>query len=701
MRKNSIKGKVLLVIVLGVFLPIIILIIVSGIQYKKQSEEIAKNIAISIAHEYSYKIENAFNSVFSIADVFGDIQTSVVNSEGQVPFSSAELMKNQIEILKKNDQALALYVTFHPGTIIDDNTGELNTTSALIGNTNYKGKISPLVKWDYSYKTNIPDSLRKYGGYSITNPYKDVYGGDTLWMISYVHEIKHNDEIIAVTGVDISIDWMQKFVTQTEIFNNNASVKIVSNYGIINADSENENNVGKKANEILAAYAIEKESLYTSQSSAKMVDGSFVFYEPIEFNRLKNGWQLRIEVPKEEIVGEAREALLLWVIIAVVFAFATLVLTYIYFNKIVARIRNLAAAAKRMAKGNLYIDFETVGNDEITDLGKSLQSIITRFSEIITAVKDTMEKFEESGNALSETSKKLSEGASEQASSSEEVSASMEQMSANIEQNAENAKIADKIAQKSSTEIEESSKNVKITANSMNDIVTKTSVIDDIAFQVNILALNAAVEAARAGVHGKGFGVVANEVGKLADRSKLAASEIDDLTNKSLLVAKKSGQSLEDIVPEIKKTAELVQYITSASLEQKAGAEQINNAIQQLNGVTQQNASIAETLTGNVESLSILSNKLNKLIAFFKLEARKKRDRTNLTNNPKERRSITKETKPLPEKKEKLETKPKLEQSIKKSTEQRKDKTIPKNKSKGIDIDLGENDILDDGFEKF
>ncbi|NJO88404.1 MAG: hypothetical protein HC831_05130 [Chloroflexia bacterium] len=245
-------------------------------------------------------------------------------------------------------------------------------------------------------------------------------------------------------------------------------------------------------------------------------------------------------------------------------------------------------------------------------------------------------------------------------------------------------------------------KKLRKTAGSMNDIVAKTSIIGDIAFQVNILALNAAVEAARAGVHGKGFGVVAGEVGKLADRSKLAALEIDELTNKSLVIAKKSGQSLEDIVPEIKKTAQLVQYITTASMEQKAGAEQINNAIQQLNHVTQQNASIAENLTSNVETLSSLSDKLNKLIAFFKLEAREKRSRGDKRDTDRnvrnEKRSVGVVKPSVKEEKLNKEISPEL-----KNDELKKQKTeiIVKNKNKGIDLDLGEDDILDDGFEKF
>jgi len=694
-KKNSIKATLLLVILLGILLPILVLVVISGTQFKRQSEEIAISKAIAIADEYSNNIEKVFNEVFSLANVYADIQTSMVKDNGQVNISYEELLKNQIEILKRNEHALAFYGIYHKGHIIDINTGELNETQALIGNTNYKGKISTLVIWDYSYKSNVPDSVKKGNGYALLPPYKDVYDNDTLRMISYLHEIKKGNEIIGVAGVDISIDWIQTFITESEIFNKKASVKIVSNRGIINADNKDKSKVGKIINNELKNFELESEMLFASEAGSKIIDDSYIFYEPIKFNKLKDDWHIRIEVPKSEIVGGAQKALIIRIIIAIIIALVSLAITYFYFNKIVARIRKLAAAAKRMAKGNLYIDFETVGNDEITDLGKSLQAIITRFNEIITSVKATMEQVKASGNALSNTADKLSEGSSEQASSTQEVSASMEQMSANIEQNAENAKAADKIAQKSSKEIEESSNNVKLTANSMGDIASKTSVIGDIAFQVNILALNAAVEAARAGVHGKGFGVVANEVGKLADRSKLAASEIDELTNKSFAIAKKSGKLLGDIVPEIKKTAQLVQYITNASIEQKSGTDQINNAIQQLNTVTQQNASIAEHLTSNVESLSMLSDKLNKLIAFFKLEAKQKRrrqnDKSGITKNnlaQKEKQSLKKEII------EPVNEKPKKEIIV-------KSEEIKKKNQSGIDLDLGSGDILDDGFEKF
>ena len=300
-----------------------------------------------------------------------------------------------------------------------------------------------------------------------------------------------------------------------------------------------------------------------------------------------------------------------------------------------------------------------------------------------------------STNDLSKTSIRLHEGATVQASSTEEVSASMEEMSANIDQNTENAKIADAIAKKSSKEIEISSKNVKNTASSMGEIAKKITIINDIAFQVNILALNAAVEAARAGIHGRGFGVVAAEVGKLADRSKLAAYEIEQLTNNSVTIAKQSGATLSKIVPEIQRTAILVQDITNASIEQKAGTDQINSAIQQLNDVTQQNASSAEQLASHVESLSILTDKLNKLISFFKIEDTSEEEvklkREGVISNNK---LLIKELKKEIKTQEIEEVQPEFKSK----------KSIPRDKKvedKGFNLNLGDEKFLDDGFEKF
>jgi methyl-accepting chemotaxis protein len=196
----------------------------------------------------------------------------------------------------------------------------------------------------------------------------------------------------------------------------------------------------------------------------------------------------------------------------------------------------------------------------------------------------------------------------------------MEQMTSNIKQNADNAQQTEKIAVKSSEDAKEGGKAVLETTVAMKEIAGKISIIEEIARQTNLLALNAAIEAARAGEHGKGFAVVASEVRKLAERSQTAAAEINKLSASSIEVAEKAGKMLAKIVPDIQKTAELVQEISAASNEQNSGAEQINNAMQQLNQVIQQNTSASEEMASTSEELSSQADVLKETIAFFKIQ---------------------------------------------------------------------------------
>jgi methyl-accepting chemotaxis protein len=249
----------------------------------------------------------------------------------------------------------------------------------------------------------------------------------------------------------------------------------------------------------------------------------------------------------------------------------------------------------------------------------SLAEMIKAIGDIVTQVQTSGDNIADASQQMSSNSQQVSQGASEQASAAEQVSSSMEQMASNIQQNTDNAQQTEKIASKAAEQILEGSKNVNMTVMVMKKIAEKVSIIGDIAFQTNILALNAAVEAARAGEHGKGFAVVAAEVRKLAERSHVAAGEINELTKSSVEVADKAGKQLEQIVPDIQKTAKLVQEITAASIEQNSGANQINNAINQLNKVTQQNAAAAEEMATSSEELSGQADSLKDLIGFFKV----------------------------------------------------------------------------------
>ena len=274
--------------------------------------------------------------------------------------------------------------------------------------------------------------------------------------------------------------------------------------------------------------------------------------------------------------------------------------------------------AKLIAAGDMTVVLTP--RSENDELIKSLAEMIKAIGEIVTQVQFSSDNIADASSQMSSNSQQVSEGASEQASAAEQVSSSMEQMASNIQQNTDNAQQTEKIASKAAENILEGSKNVSMTVMVMKKIAEKVTIIGDIAFQTNILALNAAVEAARAGEHGKGFAVVAAEVRKLAERSHIAAGEINELTKSSVEVADKAGLLLEAIVPDIQKTAKLVQEITAASIEQNSGANQINNAINQLNKVTQQNAASAEEMATSSEELSSQADSLKDLIGFFKVK---------------------------------------------------------------------------------
>ena len=269
--------------------------------------------------------------------------------------------------------------------------------------------------------------------------------------------------------------------------------------------------------------------------------------------------------------------------------------------------------------GDLSKEINIDQKDEIGLLANAMKEMVSNLRTVVQEVKTAADNVASGSHELSSSSEEMSQGATEQAASAEEVSSSMEQMAANIRQNADNASQTQKISQKSAQDALAGGKAVTETVGAMKEIASKINIIEEIARQTDLLALNAAIEAARAGEHGKGFAVVASEVRKLAERSQTAAGEISRLSGSSVEVAEKAGQMLNQIVPDIQKTAELVQEISAASNEQNTGAEQVNTAIQQLEQVIQQNASASEEMAATAEELSAQAEKLNQAISYFKL----------------------------------------------------------------------------------
>jgi methyl-accepting chemotaxis protein len=284
-------------------------------------------------------------------------------------------------------------------------------------------------------------------------------------------------------------------------------------------------------------------------------------------------------------------------------------------NALISSMNEVTEVAEQISAGNLTVEVhERSGKDKLMH---ALAAMVASLTQTVAEVRGIAGEVSAASQAISTASIQVSKGANSQAAAAEEASSSMEQMVSNIKQNADNAQQTDKIAIKSAKDAQDSGKSVRNAVAAMTEIADKISIIEEIARQTNLLALNAAIEAARAGEHGKGFAVVAAEVRRLAERSQKAAGEINQLSSTTLKVSEQSGEMLDKLVPDIQRTAELVQEITAASKEQDTGAVQINQALQQLEQVIQQNASAAEEMASTTEELTGQSEQLVGALSFF------------------------------------------------------------------------------------
>ncbi len=280
-------------------------------------------------------------------------------------------------------------------------------------------------------------------------------------------------------------------------------------------------------------------------------------------------------------------------------------------------LRDMARAAEKIAAGDLTVSVEPRSDKDT--LGIALARMVTQLRDVVSNASASASNVADGAHNMSTTAEQLSQGTGEQASAAQQASSAVEQMAANIRQAADNAAQTEKIATQSATKAQESGEAVAEAVRAMKTIASKINIIQEIARQTDLLALNAAVEAARAGQHGKGFAVVASEVRKLAERSQTAAAEISELSGGTVEISEKAGAMLGSLVPEIQRTADLVQEISAATREQNTGADQINHAIRELDQVIQQNASAADQSAATSEELAAQSDQLRAVINFFDL----------------------------------------------------------------------------------
>lgn len=309
------------------------------------------------------------------------------------------------------------------------------------------------------------------------------------------------------------------------------------------------------------------------------------------------------------------------VIFSITAVFVSIIITLVISRGITKPLQEVVSVVETVSSGDLTKSVTIDRSDEIGRLFGAMARMTGKLNEMIGEVRMGAGSVSTAATQVASSASSVSQGTSEQAAAVEQVTSSMEEMNASITQNAENSRKMEQMARKGAQDATQSGQAVLEAVSAMKSIAEKIAVIEEIAYQTNMLALNAAIEAARAGEHGRGFAVVAGEVRNLAERCRTAAQEIGGLAASNVQIAERSGGLLNELVPAIQKTADLVQEVAATSGEQAAGVSQINRAISQVGLVTQRNAAGAEELSSTAEELASQAEALQDMISFFRVSA--------------------------------------------------------------------------------
>lgn len=550
------------------------------------------------------------------------------------------LSKILLSVIEDNEEASALWVYMEQGVMGDENNPNIaadlktkNGRFAFSWNRPVGASTIKRQAWVEDERIALYiDRVKKERTDIIVEPYLSSETGnkeDEAFFSGICMPMIIDGKLIGVIGKTINMSCIEEIVSTYKpiegayafMTDNEGKRVIHPNKSLIGVLAGHD--VPEKQKENLAAintgkvYVLEKKNLNTGELS-------YVRYSPIQIGKDTRPWSIALVLPLSNMMAPIRQLLVIMLSLGAIGLVLGSIIIILIARSVAKPITSAKSDLERIAKGSLQITIDPkflARSDEIGVLARATDSMSKKLIEVVKEVKATAAIMGSSSEELStsaedmstgirgvvESSQVLAQGSSEQAANAEEVSASIEEMSANIKASADNSMQTEQIAIKTAKDAKEAANSVSETVVAMRQIAEKISIIEDIARQTNMLSLNASIEAARAGEHGKGFAVVASEVGKLAERSRTAASEISQLSMESVSISEKAGLMLNQIVPSIQKTAELIQEISLAAREQDSGAAQIALAVSQLDTVIQQNASIAEEFSATSDALAAQS----------------------------------------------------------------------------------------------
>lgn len=698
MRYKSLRIE-LMVNILGITILIMLLTLTviafnSNRAARKSARETSLLIAKNISKDVTGYLEKPFETLYNINISFKSLK--------QDGYKNREAYRNILrEALSLNDNYLALWAMFEPnqldgndskykGNDLYDEEGHFNVSFYKANNT-IKSEPGEVAMYNEDYY-KIPYSTAEE---TLMEPYFYTYAGDetgtSYFETSAALPFKDNGKTIGVIGLDIDLKELSEKLKDVRVFET-GYVLLVSPEGLIAAHPQKEL-TGDTLSKVLSISMPEYQRIINGKDFASLsvqLNGKkyFVFVNPVMVGKTTKPWAVSVVIPENEIFAESRKMIGYTLIVGLLSIILLVIIILFQSNRIITPIFKAVSFANSISQSDLTQSLDKDRDDELGTLQESLLQMQQKLIEMVTEFKNSSSSIADASLQLNSTAQQVSQSAEELASSSEELSSTMEEMVSNIEQNSHNAIEVEKISQELVTDAQRVKDASEKSMASIGSIAEKIKIINDIAFQTNLLALNAAVEAARAGEHGKGFAVVAAEVRRLAERSRMAADEINRQSGESVQITAKATELLNQIIPKIQKTTELIQEIAHATKEQLTGSEQVNNTTQQLSGVTQQNATISEELAASAEELAAQAEKLSEFAESFR------------TENSQGAKGVSSKNQTIkkgkPDKKEEAHTKTAEKKFTKPIVEKKTDEHKP---TKGIDIKLKPSD--DSEYESF
>ena len=534
--------------------------------------------------------------------------------------------KSMQQVALNEPEYLAVWNCFQYEAI-DDNWGNepgrlTSTFSRENGHLEHKEIIRDIDGIKPSPYHNIIANLDE----SVVEPYWYQYGDaehEKVLETSIIAPMQNNKTGIGVVGIDMLLDAFPAYVANIKPFKE-SDAYLLSAQGAIIGNSD-KSKLGKPLIDYYASIDVKQYQNLTSDNCNIIevkADGDKLLFTiaPIYIGKSQHPWFVIIKTPKSVLSAQANWILMVMLGIGLFAIILLAILVYFITSKITNPIVRSTKITSNISSGDLTGSYYyTKESDELDILNNSLVDMQEKLTVIVKMIRENSLQIQHTSTRLEQDSGALSNAANTMASSSEEVSSAIEQMTANIGQNTENAQKTSKLSHSALASVKNSNSSTQRMREAMGSVAERISIIQDIAAQTNILSLNAAVEAARAGESGRGFSVVAAEVKKLAERSQNAAQDIEKLSRRALMISERAGNDMEELVPEIEKTSGLVDEITSASIEQNMGIQQISSALQQLNNGTLQNASLADTLAQSADELNAFASELQQQVSYFKI----------------------------------------------------------------------------------